>query len=97
VGGVLLEGGGSPAGGASIARLRDGFLEECRVSPGELIDVQQGRRDQEVVFTSSYDWLLHVSFECLTMVVGLTRMGNWATRTKSQEQCDADEVRCPIR
>ena len=49
-GGVLLEGGGSPAGGASIARLRDGFLEECRVSPGELIDVQQGRRDQEVLF-----------------------------------------------
>jgi hypothetical protein len=50
MGGVLLVGGGSPAGGASTARLWGGFLEGCRVSPGELIDVQQGRRDQEVLF-----------------------------------------------
>jgi hypothetical protein len=47
VAGVLLEGRGSPVTEPSIARLRDGFLEVCRVSPGELIDAHSKRKVME--------------------------------------------------
>jgi hypothetical protein len=55
-----------------------GFWRNVASVQGSSLTYSKGKGTKSYLCTSSYELLLHVSFEGLTMVVGLTRMGNWA-------------------